>query len=55
LLHYDLANRSSVIAILTEDVGLEDEAGFTLLGRAQGSEVRGCSVAIDEMLVATQR
>jgi hypothetical protein len=55
LLHYDLANRNSVVAILTEDVGLEGEAGFTLLGRAQGSEVRGCSVAIDEMLLATQR
>jgi hypothetical protein len=26
-----------------------------LLGRAQGSEVRGCSVAIDEMLLATRR
>src|SRR5919197_589015 len=55
LLHYDLANRNSVVAILTEDVGLAGEAGFTLLGRAQGSEVRGCSVAIDEMLLATQR
>jgi hypothetical protein len=55
LLHYDLANRNSGVAILTEDVGLEGEAGFTLLGRAQGSEVRGCSVAIDEMLLATQR
>ena len=54
-LHYDLANRNSVVAILTEDIGLEGEAGFTLLGRAQGSEVRGCSVAIDEMLLATQR
>ena len=55
LLHYDLANRNSVVAILTEDVGLEGEAGFLLLGRAQGSEVRGCSIAIDEMLLATQR
>ena len=55
LLHYDLANRNSVVAILTEDVGLAGEAGFLLLGRAQGSEVRGCSVAIDEMLLATQR
>ena len=54
LLHYDLANRNSVVAILTEDVGLEGKDGFTLLGRAQGSEVRGCSVAIDEMLLATQ-
>ena len=55
LLHYDLANRNSVVAILTEDVGLEGQEGFTLLGRAQGSEVRGCSVAIDEMLLATRR
>lgn len=55
LLHYDLANRNSVVAILTEDVGVAHEQGFTLLGRAQGSEVRGCSVAIDEMLLATQR
>jgi hypothetical protein len=55
LQHYDLANRNSVVAILTEDVGVETEAGFLLLGRAQGSEVRGCSVAIDEMLLAAER
>lgn len=55
LLHVDLANRNSVVAILTEDVGVEVESGFLLFGRAQGSEVRGCSVAIDEMLLATQR
>jgi hypothetical protein len=55
LLHYDLANRNSVVAILTEDVGVAVAGGFILLGRAQDSEVRGCSVAIDEMLLATQR
>ena len=55
LLHLDLANRNSVLAILTEDVGVEVEGGFLLFGRAQDSEVRGCSVAIDEMLLATQR
>lgn len=55
LLHYDLANRNSVMAILTEDVGVEVEGGFLLEGRAQGSEARGCSLAIDEMLLATQR
>ncbi len=55
LLHYDLANRNSVVAVLTEDVGIEVESGFILLGRAQGSEARGCSVAIDEMLLASQR
>lgn len=53
LLHYDLANRNSVIAILTEDVGAAVEGGFVLYGRALGSETRGCSVAIDEMLLAT--
>jgi hypothetical protein len=55
LLHYDLANQNSVAAILTEDVGMAVEQGFVLLGRAEGSEVRGCSVAIDEMLVATRQ
>ena len=54
LLHYDLANCNSVLAILTEDIGYASDDGFLLLGRAQGSEVRGCSVAIDEMLLATR-
>jgi hypothetical protein len=54
LLHYDLANRNSVVAILTEDLGVAVAEGFLLLGRAEGSEVRGCSVAIDEMLLATR-
>jgi hypothetical protein len=55
LLHYDLANCNSVVAILTEDIGREVDGGFWLEGRAQGSEARGCSVAIDEMLLAAQR
>ena len=55
LWHVDLANRNSVIAILTEDIGVEVQGGFLLLGRAQGSEARGCSVAIDDMLLAVQR
>ncbi|MCB1744919.1 MAG: long-chain fatty acid--CoA ligase [Gammaproteobacteria bacterium] len=52
LLHYDLANMNSVLAVLTEDVGIEHEQGFELLGRAQGTEARGCSIAIDEVLEA---
>lgn len=52
LLHVDLANHNSVMAVLTEDVGVLVDGGFQLLGRAQGTETRGCSVAIDEMLTA---
>lgn len=50
LCHYDLANRGSVMAILTEDLGVKLGDGFVLIGRARGSELRGCSVLIDELL-----
>ena len=52
--HYDLANCSSVIGILTEDVGVAGPAGFRLLGRVKGAESRGCSVSVDEMLAAAE-
>jgi hypothetical protein len=52
LCHYDLANRGSVMAVLTEDVGVKVGDGFILLGRATGSELRGCSVLVDELLSA---
>jgi len=59
LVHYDLANRGSCQAVLSEDVGyLTPEAsastpgGFVLLGRAEGTEARGCSVATEDMLTA---
>jgi hypothetical protein len=52
--HYDLANCSSVGAILTEDVGVATPLGFRLLGRVQGAESRGCSVSVDEMLAAEE-
>jgi len=41
LCHYDLANRGSVMAVLTEDWGMKIGDGFLLLGRARGSELRG--------------
>ena len=41
----DLANLGSVIALLTEDRAVADPDGrFRLLGRAEGSEPRGCSL-----------
>ena len=52
LAHYDLANWNSCLAVLTEDLGIEKENGFKLLGRIKGSEARGCSIAVDQLLSA---
>ncbi|OHE76723.1 MAG: hypothetical protein A2107_12195 [Verrucomicrobia bacterium GWF2_62_7] len=41
---FDLANRASVLAIQTEDVGIRRGDGFELLGRAPQAEARGCSL-----------
>jgi hypothetical protein len=54
LAHYDLANWNSSFAILTEDLGRCTETGFMLLGRLRGSEARGCSIAVDQLLQAHQ-
>ncbi len=50
LCHYDLANAGSVMAVLTEDMGIAVDGGFRVLGRAQGAEPRGCSLAMDDLL-----
>ena len=52
LCHFDLANRGSVAHVLTEDIGYLLGEGFELVGRASGTEARGCSIAIDELLSA---
>jgi hypothetical protein len=54
LAHYDLANWNSSFAVLTEDLGRCTETGFLLLGRLRGSEARGCSIAVDQLLQAHQ-
>ena len=54
LAHCDLANLNSAIAILTEDVGVAAGDGFLLLGRAEGAEAKGCSLAVQEFLAATR-
>lgn len=43
---FDLANRASVIAIQTEDVGIRRGNGFELIGRAPQAEARGCSLML---------
>lgn len=54
LAHTDLANFNSVVTILTEDVGQATADGFVLLGRAQGAQAKGCSMAVDNFLKAAQ-
>lgn len=53
---HDLANTGSVAAIQTADLGRliaatgSEPAGFDVVGRAEGAEQRGCSIAADVML-----
>ena len=59
---FDLANLSSTVHLLTEDLGAlvraagaspEKPAGLRLLGRAAGAELRGCSLTAEEMGAAS--
>jgi hypothetical protein len=54
LAHCDLANFNSVTTILTEDVGVAVDGGFLLLGRAEGAQAKGCSLAVEEFLRAAR-
>ena len=54
VVHCDLANYNAVTTILTEDVGVAAGDGFRLLGRAQGSQAKGCSIAVDQFLQANR-
>ena len=50
LVHCDLASFNSTTTILTEDLGRAVDGGFELLGRAEGAQARGCSLAVQEFL-----
>ena len=55
---FDLTNLYSVAAVQTEDLGRTIDApdgGFEVIGRAEGAEARGCSIALDDLLLAQQR
>lgn len=45
----DLANLSSSIHVLTQDLGVAVGGGFRVLGRAQGAELRGCSLLTEQL------
>jgi hypothetical protein len=49
LRHIDCANRSSVVAIETEDLGALVPEGLILLGREGGAELRGCSLDAEDL------
>jgi hypothetical protein len=50
--HVDLANRSSVLAIDTEDRGYASGNGIVLLGRESDAPPRGCSLDAEDLLRA---
>ena len=54
LAHCDLANFNSVTTVLTEDVGVAVDGGFLLLGRAEGAQAKGCSLAVEEFIKAAR-
>ncbi|HET9392761.1 MAG TPA: hypothetical protein VFO29_04435 [Candidatus Rubrimentiphilum sp.] len=54
LVHVDLANRSSCIAVLTEDLGAVVDGGIVLIGREHGTELRGCSLDAESLRVASR-
>jgi hypothetical protein len=53
LLHVDLANRSSCIAIQTDDLGVEYDDGFALIGREPDADPRGCSLDAEDLKAST--
>ncbi|MDQ2857360.1 MAG: hypothetical protein M3R53_01745 [Candidatus Eremiobacteraeota bacterium] len=52
LRHVDLGNRSSVVAIDTEDRGYVVSEGLVLLGRAVDAPLRGCSLDAEDLAPA---
>jgi hypothetical protein len=51
LVHVDLANRSSCLAIQTDDLGVQLDEGLVLIGREQGAALRGCSLSAEDLVV----
>ena len=54
IVHCDLANFNSVTTVMTEDLGIKVNNGFILLGRVQGTEAKGCSIAVEEFISASK-
>ncbi len=50
LVHVDLANLFSCVAVQTEDLGARVGNGIMLVGREEGAELRGCSLDAESLL-----
>ncbi len=50
LWHLDLANVERPMVVQTDDLGMVDEHGWDVLGRVAGSDAKGCSLTVEEML-----
>ena len=55
LVHYDLANLDTPLAIQTEDIGTRVGDRLTIAGRLPAAEARGCSLAFEQFVEAARR
>lgn len=55
LVHYDLANLDTPLAIQTEDLGTRVGNRLTIAGRLPAAEARGCSLAFEQFVEAERR
>ena len=55
LVHYDLANLDTPLAIQTEDIGARVGNRLTISGRLPAAEARGCSLAFEQFVEAERR
>ncbi|HVA28931.1 MAG TPA: hypothetical protein VNF68_12180, partial [Candidatus Baltobacteraceae bacterium] len=51
IVHVDLANRSSCVAIHTEDLGVQFNDGLVVMGREGGAPLRGCSLSAEDLVL----
>jgi hypothetical protein len=50
----DLGNVDSAVAIVTQDRVRRIDGGMELLGRSAGAPPRGCSLAVEALLLSAQ-
>jgi hypothetical protein len=43
------------MALLTEDLGVEIDDGFEILGRMEGAEDRGCNLTLEDLEALRER